>query len=240
VYTFNARYAQQWRTGRVLLAGDAAHQTPPFAGQGMCAGIRDAANLAWKLDLVLTGRAPDLLLDTYELERRREVCASIHFSMELGKIICVPDPVQAAARDQAMAASVGPDPAEVPPLPPIEAGIIEPGSPQAGHLFPQGKVDQKLFDDVHGAGWRLIAIGDPYLDDDLARWFDSIGGRVVTVAADDPVYGPWFAEQACTAALQRPDFHLYGTAADIAQTSALLSGLRDRISQLEQVQGALR
>jgi flavoprotein hydroxylase len=240
VYTFNARYAQQWRTGRILLAGDAAHQTPPFAGQGMCAGMRDAANLAWKLDLVLTGRSPDRLLDTYELERRPEVCASIEFSMELGKIICVPDPVQAAARDQAMAASVGPQPAEVPPLPPIEAGIIAPRSPQAGHLFPQGKVEQKLFDDVHGAGWRLIAIGEPpHLDDSLARWFDSIGGRVVAVAADEPVYGPWFAKHACTAALQRPDFHLYGTATDIAHTSALLSGLRDRISQLLQLQGAL-
>jgi flavoprotein hydroxylase len=240
VYTFNARYAQQWRTGRVFLAGDAAHQTPPFAGQGMCAGIRDAANLAWKLDLVLTGRAPEPLLDAYEPERRPEVCASIDFSMELGKIICVPDPVQAAARDQAMAASVGPQPVEVPPLPPIKVGIIEPRSPQAGHLFPQGKLDERLFDEVHGAGWRLIAVGGtPELDDDVARWFDSIGGRVVTVAADDAVYGSWFAEHACTAALQRPDFHLYGTAADISQTGALLSGLRDRMSQLSQLQGAL-
>ena len=227
-------------TGRVFLAGDAAHQTPPFAGQGMCAGIRDAANLAWKLDLVLTGRAPDQLLDTYESERRPEVCASIEFAMELGKVICVPDPAEAAARDQAMSASVGPEPTEVPALPPIEAGIIDPGSPQAGHLFPQGWVDGKLFDDVHGAGWRLIAVGDtPKIDDEVARWFDTIGGRVVTVAADDPVYGSWSATHSCTAALQRPDFHLYGTAADPSQTSALLSGLRDRISQMAQPQGAL-
>jgi flavoprotein hydroxylase len=240
VYTFNARYADKWRSGRVFLAGDAAHQTPPFAGQGMCAGIRDAANLAWKLDLVLTGRAPDQLLDTYESERRPEVCASIDFAMELGKIICVPDPAEAAARDQAMSASVGPEPAEVPPLPPIEAGIIDPRSAQAGHLFPQGWLDGKLFDDVHGAGWRLIVVGHaPKIDDEVARWFDTIGGRIVTVAADDPVYGSWSTTHSCTAALQRPDFHLYGTAADPSQTSALLSELRDRISQMAQPQGAL-
>jgi flavoprotein hydroxylase len=240
LYTFNARYAQSWRTGRVLLAGDAAHQTPPFAGQGMCAGIRDAANLAWKLDLVLTGRAADELLDTYEPERRPEVRASIEFAMELGKIICIADPVQAAARDQAMAASVGPDPSEVPPLPPIQAGIIDPRSPQAGQLFPQGRVAGKLFDDMYSAGWRLITLGDtPKIDDEVARWFDTIGGRVVTVPADDPVYGIWFTAQTCTAALQRPDFHLYGTAADPSQTGALLSGLRDQILQTHQPQGVM-
>ena len=69
-YTFRGAVADRWRNGRLFLLGDAAHLTPPFIGQGMRAGIRDAANLAWKLALVVRGDADDRLLDTYETERR--------------------------------------------------------------------------------------------------------------------------------------------------------------------------
>jgi 2-polyprenyl-6-methoxyphenol hydroxylase-like FAD-dependent oxidoreductase len=232
VYTFNARYATQWRAGRVLLAGDAAHLMPPFAGQGMCAGVRDAANLAWKLDFVLAGKAPDALLDTYEQERLPGAKQAIDFSMELGKVICVPDPDDAAARDRAMAAAVGSEPTDAPSFPGLDRGMIHFAAPYAGHLFVQGEVDGRAFDDVHGAGWRLVTvdINAAGIDAVAREWFESIGGRIVALAQPDPIYGSWFAERDVTGALQRPDFHLYGTAMTAAGASALLDDLRCQLS----------
>ena len=87
VYRFHALIARRWRDGRVLIAGDAAHQMPPFLGQGMCSGIRDAYNLAWKLRLVLrTGASPDLL-DTYQQERFPHVKFMTDKAILAGRII---------------------------------------------------------------------------------------------------------------------------------------------------------
>ena len=113
VYTFRAMWAEpeQWRKGRVLIAGDAAHLTPPFAGQGMCAGIRDAQNLSWKLHAVLAGRSPDTLLDSYGPERSNNMQYWINFAVGLGEVICVQDAEAAAQRDAAMKAAIaGPEP----------------------------------------------------------------------------------------------------------------------------------
>jgi 2-polyprenyl-6-methoxyphenol hydroxylase-like FAD-dependent oxidoreductase len=240
VYTFNARYADQWRAGRVLIAGDAAHLMPPFAGQGMCAGVRDAANLAWKLDLVLDGRADHALLDTYQQERLPSARMAIDFSIELGKVICVPDPDEAAARDAAMAGAVGDEPAEAPAVPGLDGGLVHPTSPHAGALFVQGEVHGDRFDDVYGAGWRLIGLDSATngVDREATDWFESIGGRIVTLVESDAVYGRWFGEHDTTLALQRPDFHLYGTATTAAGASALLSQLRDHLANDPALQGA--
>ena len=83
-YTFRGVVADRWQLGRVFLLGDAAHLTPPFIGQGMCAGIRDAANLTWKLALVLDGRADDRLLDTYEAERRPYARRVVQMAIAVG------------------------------------------------------------------------------------------------------------------------------------------------------------
>ena len=86
VYTFRSRIANSWRQGRILLAGDAAHQMPPFMGQGMCAGLRDAANLGWKFSAVLNG-AGDTLLNSYQSEREANARAFIAKSVALGQLI---------------------------------------------------------------------------------------------------------------------------------------------------------
>src|SRR4029434_2025175 len=83
-YTFRGAVADRWRHGRVFLLGDAAHLTPPFIGQGMCAGIRDAANLAWKLALVVQGTADERLLDTYQAERRPYARRVVQLAINIG------------------------------------------------------------------------------------------------------------------------------------------------------------
>jgi hypothetical protein len=221
----------------VLLGGDAAHQMPPFAGQGMCSGLRDSVNLAWKLDLVLAGATSDALLDTYQLERMPNVRSVIDFSMQLGKVICVPDAAEAAARDEVMSAGVVEgEVAEIPELPGITDGLIDRTSALAGELFLQGTVDDgsgpRLLDDVVGAGLRLVARPGATrdLDPGLVTWFSGVGGAIVEVGADlaDPLqqYDDWFERHGVVAALQRPDFHLYGTAATAAGVTRLLTAFR--------------
>ena len=103
VYAFHARVAEHWRRGRVFLAGDAAHLMPPFAGQGMNGGMKDASNLAWKLAAVLRGLAPDAILDTYEVERAPVVRKMVEVSRRLGAVIMPTNRIAAAARDSLFA-----------------------------------------------------------------------------------------------------------------------------------------
>jgi len=245
VYTFQARWVDRWRTGRILLAGDAAHQMPPFAGQGMCSGIRDAANLAWKLDLVLAGKAAEGLLDTYASERIPQVRQAIEFSIELGKVICVADPEQASARDAAMIAAAGAAGVTPPlPTPALGPGLLLDGDPLAGHLFLQGEVRRGAaagrFDDVVGRGFALLGrSADPgsILPPDLAAFFASLDGITAHVAADGAVhdvngsYAKWFEKNGVGVVLQRPDFHVFGTAPTADGATALVGRLRSALGR---------
>jgi 2-polyprenyl-6-methoxyphenol hydroxylase-like FAD-dependent oxidoreductase len=240
VYTFAARIATQWRQGRVLLAGDAAHQMPPFAGQGFCSGVRDAANLEWKLDLVLSGRAPAGLLDSYATERAPNARTMIDLSIDLGRIICVPDEAEAAARDTAMVAAAresGPVP--LPPPPPIGPGALVAGDPHAGQAWIQGRVTSDgrtgRFDDVVGRGWVLLgadADSTVGLSDDAAAWWAALGGRTVHVGPGrstvdvDGTYREWLARHGIAAVLVRPDFIVFATTAQPDGVDDLVRSLR--------------
>jgi len=240
VYTFRACWADVWRRGRLLLAGDAAHLTPPFAGQGMCAGMRDAANLAWKLALVHAGRAGEALLDTYATERISHVRTMIDLAVELGRVICVLDPEQARARDRRMVAEERERGGPVSrPLPPLGPGCFAAESPAAGTLFVQGRVrcgeSEGLFDDVVGRGFVLLSPhGDPgaALPPASGELFRSIGGVTAHVAPGAPVddldgtYTRWFQSHGAAVALVRPDFAVFGTAERLGAAPRLVEALR--------------
>lgn len=137
VYTFRARVAGDGRKGRILLAGDAAHQTPPFAGQGMCAGLRDAANLAWKLAAVIQEETSDRLLDSYQPERQPHVRATIDMAIMMGRMVCTTSKWSAVLRDMKLklARMLGKLPESPPSYPPISQGAILIGTAAAGSYF---------------------------------------------------------------------------------------------------------
>jgi 3-(3-hydroxy-phenyl)propionate hydroxylase/flavoprotein hydroxylase len=228
IYTFRSLVADTWRCGRVLLAGDAAHVMPPFMGQGMCAGIRDAWNLSWKLDAILRDRAGDVLLDSYTTERKPHVSAVIDASIYLGKIICIADPTEAAERDEAFrTGTVEP----FPPFPHLTTGLLAGGAdgkpaPMAGLLSPHGKVSWRgregRWDDVVGLGFCVVVHdADPatLLRPDQLRALESLGAHVIGIAAEsrgglvadvEGKYGAFFSAQGAAAVITRPDFYVFG------------------------------
>lgn len=198
VYTFRARIAAQWRKGRVLLAGDAAHQTPPFAGQGMCSGLRDAANLAWKLAAVTKEGADAALLDSYQPERAPNLRATIDMAIMMGKTVCITNPVSAWLRDAKfkLARKLGKLPDGPPAYPPISAGHILSDRAGAGSYFPQPlAADGTRLDEVLGLGYWLIDRRDlatPQLAPfarQLAGWLDKHQAEAVLVRPDRYVFG---------------------------------------------------
>lgn len=162
VYTFHSAVARTWRSGNLLLAGDAAHLTPPFMGQGMCAGIRDAANLAWKLAQCLKGSSGADVLDTYESERRPHVTTYIETAMRLGGLINSLDRDSALAlaadtqssNGRATIASIAPALG-----PGVSANLPDTLSEHSGKLFAQPVLAGGVsMDDAIGYRFALISL----------------------------------------------------------------------------------
>jgi flavoprotein hydroxylase len=215
---------------------------PPFAGQGMCSGIRDVSNLAWKLDLVLAGLAGERLLDSYSLERRGHTKAAVLASVKLGRVICVTEPSAAADRDAAMRANGGGRRTAPPPAAPLDAGFFQPGAGDvigAGRIAADGVAGR--FGDLVPPGFALITVEEPgALDGPRRAFLAELGATVVHLCPDDRPAGPgqvrdvdggylsYLRERGAATVLVRPDFHVYGTAS-AGSVAVLLDGLRDRL-----------
>lgn len=238
VYRFQARWAEQWRVGRCAIAGDAAHLMPPFAGEGMCAGFRDAVALGWRLNAIIEGKLDDTVLDSYESERIHHAKHYIDFSQQLGNIICITDSAEAAERDASMKAELAARNHE-----PITGDLVHLGPGLwceecvgAGELSTQGfvEVDGKRdrFDQLMGQGWMVVGLNaDPAeaLSKEQLVTLNALSGRTVTIgtvgsdcdAVDvDGTYAAWLAAIDSTYFILRPDFYLAAT----AKTAADIGG----------------
>jgi 3-(3-hydroxy-phenyl)propionate hydroxylase len=214
VYTFHSVVARGWRRDRLLIAGDAAHQTPPFMGQGMCAGIRDAFNLAWKLAAVVKGQLPPSLLDTYESERSPHVREFIETTVRLGGVIQATDETFARERDARMSAN--PEVIKT-PQPVLGPGWHEGGN-VAGRVAPQPMLDNGTrFDD--GLGDRFALIATPEALEACAVLGHE---RLVVREARDAAVKQWLSDLGCVALLLRPDRHVAAVAMQVSDMASLV------------------
>ncbi len=258
-YRFHALVLQSWRQGSVFFLGDAAHMTPPFMAQGMCQGIRDAANLVWKLAMVRRGQAPAALLDTYQDERQPHVRQTTLVTKGLGQVICELDPARAAARDARMIAEMdnctGPTIRQS-LIPGLSAGLLAGNDTNGvrGTLFPQPLVEnsqgrQGLLDEFTGMSFRLVAAAGTDLaplQQEINRWNDAADRPLAVVrllegedaaaqgAHDfrekEGILGNWLSKHACQIVLVRPDHYVFGGADSVAGGAALLKSLRQALA----------
>lgn len=217
LYTFHSLIASRWRAGRLLLAGDSAHQTPPFLGQGMCAGIRDAANLAWKLAAVTRGQAGELLLDSYESERLPHVREFIETAMRLGEIIQTTDPTVAALRDQRFARE---GTTEIVNLSPAIGPGAHTAKAHAGTLAPQPRLSGGgLLDDAlppHRFALLSTAPESLKASPDAQALLD----RLDACHLSDPALQGWLQALGARHALLRPDRYVAALADSAGEIAA--------------------
>ena len=252
VYKFHALIADTFQRGRVFLLGDAAHQTPPFLGQGLCAGVRDAYNLCWKLAGVIQGNHPASILETYTSERRPHVNQVITTAVAHGAIIQARNPFKAAVRDcylmlgRAFPLLVsflkfGEGWTLGPGLFGID-GAPSPGGP-LGEPLPQGRVQQRRdgqptatlwSDELLGSGYTLIGFNvDPASLLAKNRDYDGLSTLHIGPEANlQEIEGElmnWASEHAVDLALVRPDRQVFGICSKEADLTSQLTQLIDTL-----------
>ena len=187
-YTFRARLADRWRDGRVFLLGDAAHTSPPFVGQGLGAGLRDAHNLGWKLARVLAGQAPEQLLDTYQAERLPHVRSQVRLARTAGWVMTGGQGRAAVLRRWALRGLVA--------VPGAATQVLDTGSPPlrgplGGPLPGQHVVDGRRLDDVVGPRFAVLTRQAPRREDlALAERLGGVPVRVPGLSCDRVVLRP--------------------------------------------------
>ncbi len=225
-YTFRAAIADRWRSGHIFLLGDAAHLTPPFIGQGMGAGVRDASNLGWKVAGFLDGSLPADVLDTYEPERSRHARSMIDTARLLGTIM-----TRGGRAGDTLRAAVVPvlnrtpvvrrrfiDSA-TPPLAGSSLVAARRGDRLAGHLCPNTVDGHRVVDDLIGPGWALVTAAAPSPTD--RRELEARGCAVVETTAR-PELAAWLREGRTTAAVVRPDRTTVASGREVSALVALL------------------
>ncbi len=223
IYTFRGRIAERWRVGDIFIAGDAAHLAPPLFGQGLCAGIRDVANLVWKLDLVKRGVAGDDLLDTYESERKPHAQYWVEQAANAAKFVQTTDPEVAAQRDAFIRAN--PAAASPPPAPPLGPGLHEGDTDdRAGRLSMQPILaDGIRLDDMVGVHFIVATTPELYAElpqETKARLDDD--GDVVTLL--DPAKVSRLLEvTGADAVVVRPDRYILGAGDTVADLERLIN-----------------
>ncbi len=208
VYRFHATVAETFRRNRVFLAGDAAHQMPPFNGQGMCSGMRDADNLTWKIAHVAQGLADDALLDTYDTERRPHAEGQVAHAADAGRLI------NAIAEGGAQSLEAGYGGGRA--FPHLEDGLRDGDHSRVGHPFPQPVVNGVPFDNRLGSGWSLVGEVEP----DLGPWA-ALGAQAV--AADPDLFPGMHDDDAVV--IVRPDRYVAAVTTD-------LPGATERLARL--------
>jgi 3-(3-hydroxy-phenyl)propionate hydroxylase len=217
VYEWNAHLATGWSRGRLFIAGDAAHLMPPMLGQGMCSGLRDSANLAWKLARVIKGTSDESLLDSYESERRPHVRDMIIESKRQGDIL---RDVSLGKMDPADAAGQVIDRSRWE----IGAGILHEGNAHAGDLAPQPRVGGTLLDDI--VGYRFLLLVDQEVlgkvDPQIRQNAEDFGIQIV---ASEGEGSAWLASIEADAAVVRPDRYVFSATKGAEELEEALGSL---------------